>query len=79
MRIDKFLKLSRIIIRRTVAKDATAGGNVKINEKIAKPSDNVKVGDIIEVSFGSKTLKIEVLDIRENVPKSEAESLYKIL
>ena len=77
MRIDKYLKISRIIKRRTVAQEACEGGKVEINGKTAKPSTEVKVGDIITLTFGSKTLKIEVLSLKEVIKKEEADSLYR--
>lgn len=77
MRIDKYLKISRIIKRRTVAQEACEGGKVEINGKTAKPSTEVKVGDIVTVTFGSKTLKIEVLSLKEVIKKEEADSLYR--
>lgn len=79
MRIDKFLKNSRIIKRRTVAKDACDGGRVKINDKTAKAGDEVTVGDIIEVQFGNRSQKVRVVDIKDNVQKKGAEDLYEIL
>jgi ribosomal 50S subunit-recycling heat shock protein len=79
MRIDKFLKNSRIIKRRTVAKEACEQGRVSINGKQVKPGDEVTIGDIVEVEFGTGSMKIEVLDISDNVPKNKAETLYKIL
>ncbi len=79
MRIDKFLKNSRIIKRRTVAKEACEQGRVFINEKKAKPGDEVKVGDIVEVKFGTDTVKVEVLNIVDNVQKNRANELYKVL
>ena len=69
MRIDKYLKISRIIKRRTVAQEACEGGKVEINGKTAKPSTEVKVGDIVTLTFGSKTLKIEVLSLKEVIKK----------
>ncbi len=79
MRIDKFLKVSRIIKRRTVAKEACAGGRVKINGKTAKPGDEVAIDDTIELSLGEGTLKVRVLDLREHVGKNEAQSMYETL
>ena len=79
IRIDKYLKNSRIIKRRTVAKEACEQGRVLINERKAKPGDEVKVSDIIEIQFGSGTMKIEVTMIKENVSKDEAENMYKTL
>lgn len=77
MRIDKFLKNSRIIKRRTMAKEACEQGRVSINEKIAKPGDLVAVGDRVRIVFGNGELRIEVLDLKEHVGKSDAEKLYK--
>ncbi|RKD33892.1 RNA-binding S4 domain-containing protein [Thermohalobacter berrensis] len=79
MRIDKFLKNSRIIKRRTVAKEACEQGRVFVNGKQVKPGTNVEVGDIIEINFGNNTLKVEVLKLLDHVPKNKAEELYKIL
>ncbi len=79
MRIDKYLKVSRIIKRRTVAKEACEQGKISINGKIAKPGDEVKIGDRIELSFGSGNMKVEILDIKENVGKDQAQNLYKSL
>lgn len=79
MRIDKFLKVSRIIKRRTVASDACEQGKVSVNGKVAKPSTAVKEGDIIEVTFGERVLKVEVLTIAEHVLKGDAQSMYKPL
>jgi len=77
MRIDKYLKISRIIKRRTVAQEACEGGKVLINNKVAKPSSEVKVGDIITLNFGTKTLNVEVLSLKEVIRKEEADTLYK--
>ena len=79
MRLDKFLKVSRSIKRRTVANEACDAGRVLINEKVAKASTNVKAGDVIEVQFGNKSVKVEVLDVQETVRKDEAKELYKYL
>ena len=79
MRLDKYLKVSRIIKRRTVANEACDAGRVLVNDKPAKASVNVKVGDIIEILFGTKSLKIEVLDISETVKKDEAKEMYREL
>ena len=76
MRIDKFLKVSRIIKRRTVAKDASDAGVVVINGKEAKPSTNVKEGDILEITFGEKKLKIKVLNIKDSTKKAAAKVIY---
>lgn len=79
MRIDKFLKNSRIIKRRTVAKEACDGGRVSINDKVAKAGDEVEVGDIVQVSFGNSQRRVRVLDIKDNVQKKGAEDLYEVL
>ena len=76
MRIDKFLKNSRLIKRRTLANEACEQDRVKINEKIAKPSSEVKVGDIIEIQFGTGSTKIEVTLISEHVSKSDSKEMY---
>lgn len=79
MRLDKFLKVSRLIKRRTVANDACDAGRVAINEKPAKASADVKVGDIIEISFGTKPVKVEVLSIQESIRKEEAKEMFRYL
>lgn len=79
MRIDKFLKVSRIIKRRTVANDACDGEHVVVNGRQVKASYQVKKGDVVEIMFGARVLKLEVLDVRENVPKNEADTMYKII
>jgi ribosomal 50S subunit-recycling heat shock protein len=77
MRFDKFLKVSRLIKRRTVAHDAAEAGRVTVNGREAKPSYQVKPGDVLELGFGPRTLKVEVTDIRENTRKEEAATLYR--
>ena len=79
MRLDKFLKVSRLIKRRTVANEACDAGRVLVNEKPAKASLNVKTGDIIEIQFGTNSVKVEVLDVQETVKKDEATELYRYL
>ncbi|MBQ1872030.1 MAG: RNA-binding S4 domain-containing protein [Lachnospiraceae bacterium] len=79
MRLDKYLKVSRLIKRRTVAADACNAGRVTINGKIAKASSEVKVGDIIEISFGTNPVKAEVLDIQDTSKKDEAKELFRYL
>lgn len=79
MRLDKFLKVSRLIKRRTVANEACDAGRVLVNDKVAKASVNVKVGDIIEVQFGTKNVKVEVLDIQDTTKKEEAKELFRYL
>lgn len=79
MRLDKYLKVSRLIKRRTVANEACDSGRVLINDKPAKASANVKEGDIITISFGNKEVKVEVLDVQETVKKEEAKELFRYL
>ena len=79
MRLDKYLKVSRIIKRRTVANDACDAEHVTVNGRSAKASYDVKEGDIIEVSFGQRKLKVRVLDIREFTAKADAASLYEVI
>ena len=79
MRLDKFLKVSRLIKRRTVANEACDAGRVLVNDKTAKASLNVKEGDVIEIQFGTRVVKVEVLDVQETVKKDEAKELYKYL
>lgn len=79
MRLDKFLKVSRLIKRRTVANEACDAGRVTVNGNVAKASVKVKAGDIIEIRFGTKTVKVEVLDIQETTKKEEAKDLFKYL
>ncbi len=79
MRIDKFLKVSRILKRRSLAVTATEGGRVKINGKSVKPSHQIKVGDIVEVAFNSGTVKFKINDVKETVKKEEVQTLYEIL
>ncbi len=79
MRLDKYLKVSRLIKRRTVANEACDAGRVLINEKPAKASAQVKVGDTITIHFGNKEVKVEVLDVAEAVRKEEAKEMYKYI
>ncbi len=79
MRIDKFLKVSRIIKRRTVANDACDSAHISVNGVKVKASYNIKVGDIIEITFGSKLLKVRVLDVRETVKKDDASLMYEVI
>jgi ribosomal 50S subunit-recycling heat shock protein len=76
LRIDKYLKVSRLIKRRTLASEACDQGRVKINNKTAKPSNEVKVGDIIEIQFGNSNVKVEVISITETVSKNDAKGMY---
>ena len=79
MRIDKYLKLSRIIKRRTVANEACDAGRVKVGGKSVKASYDVKIGDIIDISFGNKTLKIKVTAVSDIIKKEDAINLYEII
>ena len=79
MRLDKYLKVSRIIKRRTVANEACDAEHVTVNGRPAKASYNVSVGDILEIKFGEKTLKVRVTDIREHITKNEAGELYEVI
>ena len=79
MRLDKFLKVSRLIKRRTVANEACDAGRVLVNDKPAKASVKVKQGDIIEIQFGTRTVKVEVLDVKDTTKKEEAGDLFKYL
>lgn len=78
MRLDKYLKVSRLIKRRTIANEACDAGRVLVNDKPAKASYQVKIGDVIELHFGTKTMKVKVLALKETVKKDEAESLYEV-
>ena len=79
MRLDKFLKVSRIIKRRTIANEACDQGRVTVNGRVVKASYDVKVGDVMEHRFGEKTMRAEVLRISEHVGKDAAAELYKVL
>ncbi len=79
MRLDKFLKVSRIIKRRTVANEACDSSYVSVNGAPAKASRLLKIGDIVEVAFGNRTLKFRVLSLAEHISKSDASSMYEIL
>lgn len=79
MRLDKFLKVSRLIKRRTVANEACDAGRVLINDRPAKASAQVKTGDVLEIQFGSKAVRVEVLNVQETVRKDEASELYRYL
>ena len=79
MRLDKFLKVSRLIKRRTVANDACDSERISVNGKSAKASYNVKLGDEITVAFGSKSVTVRVLDIRETTKKSESVGMYEVI
>ena len=79
MRLDKYLKVSRLIKRRTVANEACDAGRVLINDRPAKASAQVKEGDVLEIQFGSKAVRVEVLNVQETVKKEEAQELYRFL
>lgn len=79
MRLDKFLKVSRLIKRRTVANEACYAGRVMVNGKPAKASVNVKVGDEIEIMFGQKAVKVRVLNIQDTTKKEEAKDLFEYI
>ena len=79
MRLDKFLKVSRIIKRRTVANEACSGGRVSLNGKVAKPGAEVKVNDILEIRFGNRVGRYQIIDVREVVRKENAAEMYRVL
>ena len=79
MRLDKYLKVSRIIKRRTVAKDVCEGGKVKINGKGAKAGAEIKIGDILEIGFGERKVRAEILEVKENVRAEDAKNMYRLL
>ena len=79
MRLDKYLKVSRLIKRRTIANEACDAGRVMVNGKGAKASVDVSVGDVIEIAYGTKSVKVEVLDVQDTSKKDEAKELYKYL
>lgn len=79
MRIDKFLKVSRILKRRTIARDACDGGKVVINGREVKPSHQVAAGDVVEIDYATGTLKFKITEVKEIVKKEEAASLYEII
>lgn len=79
MRLDKYLKVSRLIKRRTVAREACDSGRVLVNDKVAKASANVSIGDVIEINFGNKSVKVKVLQIKDTSRKDEASELFEYL
>ncbi len=79
MRLDKFLKVSRLIKRRTIANEACDAGRVSVNQKPAKASTEVKIGDVIEIGFGTKVVKVEVVNVQETTKKDDAKELIKYL
>ena len=79
MRLDKYLKVSRIVKRRTVANEAADNGRCEVNGKVAKPSLQIKVGDIVEVAFGNRKLKFKILETPEHVKKENVEFMYEVI
>ena len=79
MRLDKYLKVSRIIKRRTVAKEASESGRVTLNGKVAKPSTEVKEGDVMEIRFGEKLARYRILTVAETVRKADAGAMYELI
>lgn len=79
MRLDKFLKVSRIIKRRSVAKEVADKGRIQINGKLAKSSSTLKVGDVLKIQFGNKTLEVKVLALQDSTKKEDASKMYEIL
>lgn len=79
MRLDKFLKVSRLVKRRTVAKELAQGGRILVNDSVAKPSTNIKINDIISITFGSRTTTFEVLELMDHVRKNDANIMYNML
>ena len=79
MRLDKYLKVSRLIKRRTVANEACDAGRVTINDKVAKASTDVKVGDVIEIQFGTRNVRVRVTQIVDSTKKEDAENMYTYL
>ena len=79
MRLDKYLKVSRIIKRRTVANEACDSAKVEANGRVVKASYNVKVGDVLTLTFGSKSLKVEVTEVAEHKSKDDAGSMYRVI
>ena len=79
MRLDKFLKVSRLIKRRTLAKEITSAGKVSLNGRVAKPGAEVNPGDLLEIGFGARQIKAEILEVKDNVRADEAANLYRIM
>ncbi|MGK9345010.1 RNA-binding S4 domain-containing protein [Melissococcus plutonius] len=79
MRLDKFLKVARIIKRRTLAKEVADKGRIQINDKVAKSSSNISIGDQVTIQFGNKILKIKVEEIRDTTKKEDAQKMYTVL
>ena len=79
MRLDKYLKVSRLVKRRVLAKELCDGGRALVNDRTARAGHDLKVGDIIELHFGQRTLRAEIVELREHAPAAEAESMYRLL
>ena len=79
MRIDKYLKVSRLIKRRTVANEACDAGRISVNGKVVKASYDVRIGDVIEIAFGTRTVKAEVVSVTESIRKDDAKEMYVLL
>ena len=79
MRLDKYLKVSRLIKRRTVANEACDAGRVMVNDKVQRASYDVRIGDVIEIAFGKKAVKVEVLEVQETVRKENAKDMFRYL
>lgn len=79
MRLDKYLKVSRLIKRRTVANDACDTSRITVNDKVAKASYNVKIGDLITIAFGNKSVTVRVLEIKETTKKAESAGMYEVV
>ena len=79
MRVDKFLKVSRLIKRRTVANEACDAGRINVNGKVVKASYDVKVGDVIEITFGTKTVKAKVISVADSTKKEDAKEMYELI
>lgn len=79
MRLDKYLKVSRIIKRRTLAKEVCDSGKIKLNNRQAKASADIKVGDVLEIELGRRTIKVKILEVKDTIPAKEASTLYEML
>ncbi|MGE4571275.1 MAG: RNA-binding S4 domain-containing protein [Candidatus Izemoplasmatales bacterium] len=79
MRLDKFLKVSRIFKRRTIAKEVSKNGRILINDRVAKPGTELKAGDILEISYGQKTIKVKVMKMADHMKKEDADSMYELI
>ena len=79
MRIDKYLKVSRLIKRRTVANDACDAAHISVNGKVVKASYDVKVGDVVEIAFGERVLKVRVTDVKDSTKKADAAEMYEVI